>query len=597
MAKRRRIQTMAFSNYLYNLESIHNMNLAEIERYQKIIASAKPSNLSSWIEELKNRGSGLNTHYNGDLAQLPFSSGNQLPDIGMMGTASAFSLFIGIENYQFQSEYSALAGELTSLGYTEKLKTGESIEPSAISNLMTMAFERRKALEDRTMQLLGSVNTVLKSIISITYELKELDRNLSFYKLAESKEPEKSAAAELALKRIFVDNVDARKGGASLTALSSASSRGQGGAAFIDLVSVFYSVKNLHDVNALQRNEQYKNIIKNRFIEYEEWKKINKTDLNNRRDMLLQYLKSQVAAYKMYRDWAAESLTILKRINMVGVKDAASYVKSKRPDIFESSQFSVGFIAANPLYVRDYDVEYKKVFGQKGPELPTKAVPKTNGPPVTQGPREESRSFLYNRLKKYGPKVIAAIEVNFGFTESQFFPKGVPQERPQYQGGLSINIRPYCFTLDEWYLLKKAIEEKISKTVFEGVDQVSVSSLQSIQKDLDAYIAEAEKKEEKEKVKSAPQFALLDIYQSFKDDIMGINKSLSFSGGSGNKGEFKPDHYEIAVSHKLFSKSRMKDAVAIGLLVSNSDAELAYEVFKDRKKLLSPISKFDNPLF
>ncbi len=574
------------------------MNVADIVRYRKAIESASAGTTRDWITDLKFRAAGLNSRYRGDLSELKYARGIYRPDIGLLGNKDGFILSIDIEGaYQFQSEYNMVAQELKAMGYNDKLKTAESVDPAALSNLMTLAFEKRKALEDRTMQLLGSVNTVVKSVISITYELKELDRNYSFYKLAESSDPQKKNAAELALKRIFVDNVDARKGGASLGALSRAPSQGQGGATFIDLVAVFYSIKSLKDIDAMQRNEQYKNIIKNRYVEYEEWKKINKTDLSNRREMLLQYLKSQAAAYDMYKNWAVESLSILNRINMKGITNAKQYMDaSKRPDIMETSEFSVEVISAKPMYVREYEIEYARAFGTKGPELPSKVVPKSGMVNLTtEGPREENRAFLHSRLRRFGPKVIAALETTFKFTEKQFFPKGVPQDRAQYVGTLGVTIKPYCFTIDEWYLFKEATESYIKKTVFQSLDQVSVSSLNVIKKDLDKYIAEAEKKEEKEKPKS--NYALFDIYQSFKDDLVGINKSLSFATASGEKRPFNPDLYEIEVSHRRFGRFRTKDAVAAGLSRSNEDAALIYEEFKRRKKLLNPLSNFDNPLF
>ncbi len=571
------------------------MNLAEIGRYQKIIAASSPREAKNWIEELKLRAAGLNSRYRGELSELRYAKRINRPDIGLLGNQEGFFLSLDVEGaYQFQSEYKMINQELKALGYNDKLKTAESVDPAALSNLMTMAFEKRKALEDRAMQLLGSVNTVVKSIISITYELKELDRNYSFYKLAESSDPQKKRAADLALKRIFIDNVDARKGGASLSALSRAPTQGQGGAGFIDLVAVFYPINSLKDIESMQKNEQYKNILRNRFLEYEEWKKISKGDLSNRRDMLLQYLKSQAAAYEMYKNWAAESLSILNRINLKGITNANDYLNaSKRPDIMETAEFSVELMAAKPMYRREYEVEYKRAFGVKGPELPSVVTPL--GKLLTEGPREGNRSFLYTSLKKHGPKVVAAVETSFSFTEKQFFPKGVPQDRTQYTGTLGIKLKPFCFTLDEWYLFKKALETYVNKTVFQSLDQVSVSSLNVIKKDLDRYIAEAEKKDVK--AKPASNYALFDIYQSFKDDLVGINKSLSLAVGTGEKRAFDPDLYEIEVSHRRYKGLGTKDAIAVGLFRANQDASLIYEEFKRRKRLLSPLSNFDNPLF
>lgn len=582
------------------------MNMVEVARYEKMIAGLSARDLAIWIKELKLRASGLNTRRYKDISQLKLATEEEFPEIGLLGTSEGYSVSLDIENaYSFQKEYAMIVNAyLSNLGYSEKLKTAESIDPSALSGLMIMAFEKRKALEDRTMQLLGNVNNVLRSIITITHELKELDRNLAFFDLAKSKELEKRSAAELAIKRIFVDTVDARKGPASMVSLAGSYGQGKGGAGYVDLVSVFYQLKSLKDADAMPRNEQYKSIIKNRYLEYEQWKKISEEDLRNRREMLLQHLRSQFASYKMYADWAAESLIILKRINMAGIKNARDYTKAaKKPDIFETANFAAEMIGAKQVYRGNYEVEYQKVFGKRGLALPASVSLKSPaGAMLTQGPRENSRAFIHKQTKRLGPKVVAALEVQFAFTEKQFFPKESPQERPQdvgrpnYVGSLNVKLKPYCFTLDEWYLFKKANEAYINKTVFEGVDQVSVSSLTVIKKDLDHYIKEAEKRDKQEEKKKESNYALVDIYQSFKDDLFGINKALSFES-RGTRTEFNPEYYEIEVNHRLFRGGRMKDAIALGLVVSGNDAADIYEGFKKVKGLLNTVNSSHNPLF
>ncbi|MCL5101205.1 MAG: hypothetical protein M1348_01170 [Candidatus Parvarchaeota archaeon] len=240
------------------------MNVQDVARYEKIIAGLNAGKLADWIKELKLRASGLNTRSYKELSELRLATEQEFPEIGLLGTSEGYSISLDIDNaYSFQKEYATLNVFLSNLGYSEKLKTAESVDPSALSTLMTMAFERRRSLEDRTMQLLGGVNNVLRSVITITHELKELDRNLTFFDLVKSKEPEKSSAAEQAIKRIFVDTVDARKGPASMVSLSGSYGQGKGGAGYVDLVSVFYQIKSLKEAEALQRNARLCNGMSN----------------------------------------------------------------------------------------------------------------------------------------------------------------------------------------------------------------------------------------------------------------------------------------------------------------------------------------------
>lgn len=557
-----------------------------------IEASKTSADADKWVMELKARASGIKSHYKGRI-DFRFAGDTELPELGFLGNPKGFYLSRDVEKrYQFISEYASVSQELSYFNYS-KIKMMESVEPTALSSLMTMVLEKRKALEDRTMQLLGNVYTVLKSIISIIYELKEMDRNLSFYDIAKSHDPDKASAAELGLKRIFVDNIDSRKGGASMLSLSKSATQGQG-AGYIDIVAVFYSVKSLRDINSMNRNKQFIDTIKNRYLEYEEWKKLNEKDLRTRRELLLQYLRSQVASFQLYVEWTSQYLSILRRINLKTIRDAKSYKQyTKLADVSEAAMFYVTIMGFKYLYRGEYDAEYSKIFGSRGPEIPVAAKLKS---PVSsllsRAPREESRSFIYNRIRKYGPVVVPAIEISFAFKEKQMFTKeDVLQQKSQYEGTLDLQINNYCFSLDEWYLFNKALEMSIKRTVFDSVSQISSVSLNAIQEDLNKYIKEAESRD-KPKEKKQSQFAILDIYQAFKDDFTGINKAISSVSNSNPKKQFDKDLYEVMVNSRMWGK-KMEDTLALGLFVSHEDASTIYEEFKRRSKLLNPLSKFD----
>jgi hypothetical protein len=146
----------------------------------------------------------------------------------------------------------------------------------------------------------------------------------------------------LALKRIFLDVVDARKGGASLSALSRSPTQSQGGPGFIDIMSVFYQVKSLKDIQQIDRNEQYKNILKNRYIEYEKWKEINGNELRRRKSLYLEYLKSQMGSFNLYVDWCSSYLSILSKMGWNTITKAKDYFnKASKPDIFENQSFCI----------------------------------------------------------------------------------------------------------------------------------------------------------------------------------------------------------------------------------------------------------------
>jgi hypothetical protein len=572
------------------------MKIQEVSEIAKKLKAPQTdlNTVNSWISELEARASGTESHYRGEI-DFRYVSGEEIPNPGFIGNPSGYQFTRDIlKRYHFQPEYYSVTQMFAALGY-KSLRTSETIDPSAVSSLMNMVFEKRKNLQDRVMQLLGNINTVLKSIIAIIYELKELDRNLYLYVELKDNDKEKAEAAELALKRVFLDNVDSRKGGASLSALSRSPTQSQGGPGFIDIMSVFYQVKSLKDVQNIERNEQYKNILKNRYIEYEKWKEINGNDLKNRKSLLLQYLKSQMGSFNLYVDWCSTDLSLLSKIGLDTAKKAEAYLKGTgKPDIFENELFKVTIVGYKPVYSGEYNAEYTRLFKSNGPEVIIKAEPKSiAGNMISRGYEEQNRSFIYNKVKKYGPLVIAAIKVQMDFKEKP----SKEQIQPPYEGTLYFRGYPYCFTPEEFYLYKEAQTAKIQKTVFASVDQVIFSSLNIIKEDLDKYVKEADEEEKKKKEKKPQkEYAFMDIYRAFKDDFTGISKSFStISSIEKHKTNFSEEQaeiYEMLINAKSFSAASIKNAVELGLFVSNNETNYIYDELKRRGGLLNWKSRF-----
>ena len=568
------------------------MNVREISQITKKFAepSTNVGYLEQWIRELEARASSSDSHYRGEI-DFRYASQEELPDPGFVGNAAGYHFTKDIlKRYHFQPEYYSVMQMFAAIGY-KPLRLAESVDPSALSSLMSMAFEKRKNLEDRVMQLLGTINTILKSLVSTINSLTELDRNLYFYDELKDHDKEKSEAAELALKRIFLDVVDARKGGASLSALSRSPTQSQGGPGFIDIMSVFYQVKSLKDIQQIDRNEQYKNILKNRYIEYEKWKEINGNELRRRKSLYLEYLKSQMGSFNLYVDWCSSYLSILSKMGWNTITKAKDYFnKASKPDIFENQSFSVTAFAYKSIYAGEYTAEYVKLFKSKGPEIPMRVEPKSlAGNLSTRGYEEHKRSFIYDRIKKYGPLVIAGVKLQMDFKEK---PSKEPIQ-PPYEGTIYFNLFPYCFTPEEFYLYKKAQISKIQKTVFASVDQTVFNSLSVIKKDLDKYVKEAEEEEKAKSKEKKPQkdYAFLDIYRAFKDDISGVSKSFSsIAPSEKHKTRFDEDQaeiYEMLVNSKRFGSISIKRALEMGLFISNSDSTYIYDELKRRVGLLN----------
>ena len=80
---------------------------------------------------------------------------------------------------------------------------------------------RKSQMQTQATQILTSMNTILKSVIQLLYDLREFKIRLSHYDAAKSQDPHKKQAAILALKQIWMDKVDmGARGGGSINQLS-----------------------------------------------------------------------------------------------------------------------------------------------------------------------------------------------------------------------------------------------------------------------------------------------------------------------------------------------------------------------------------------
>src|SRR3989344_3738944 len=121
---------------------------------------------------------------------------------------------------------------------------------------------RATRMQEEGMKILGSVNTVLKSIINLIYDLKEFEIRLSHYKSANSKNKEEAEAGLLSLKQIWMDNVDIKRGQGSINALAA------GNLQFVTIRDAFMMAKSTDEVDKMDLNDRVKRILKPRLQEF-----------------------------------------------------------------------------------------------------------------------------------------------------------------------------------------------------------------------------------------------------------------------------------------------------------------------------------------
>lgn len=93
--------------------------------------------------------------------------------------------------------------------------------------------QRANIMQQNGSKLLGDINTVIRSIITIVYDLRDFKIRLAAYEDIESSDEEKKKAARLSLKQIWMDKVDIQKGNSSIKSMALSQ------AGFVTLIDAF----------------------------------------------------------------------------------------------------------------------------------------------------------------------------------------------------------------------------------------------------------------------------------------------------------------------------------------------------------------------
>ncbi|MBI2507974.1 hypothetical protein HYV89_03400 [Candidatus Woesearchaeota archaeon] len=216
---------------------------------------------------------------------------------------------------------------------------------------------RASIMQDRAMKMLTTINSVVRSIINILYDLKEFDQRLQFYKDLHSDDKVKSNTARLSLKQIWIDRVDIQRGRGSINMLAQQLQ-------FVTLRDAFMAADSIEKVQDMDLNDRVKRILAPRLQEYLAWEKLSEAELTRRYKIERSYLKSQVNAMKLYSQWARPYLKAAQQLT------ASDYRTPDLVSIFNNMQLQVSLfgkmqvkptsiISTNPLYTRNKFADVK----------------------------------------------------------------------------------------------------------------------------------------------------------------------------------------------------------------------------------------------
>lgn len=357
--------------------------------------------------------------------------------------------------------------------------------------------QRATIMQQQGSKILGDVNTVLRSVLNLVYDLKDFRTRLSTYDDLKSEDKGVAQGAKLSLKQIWLDKVDIQKGNSSVKAMA----LGQGG--FQTLLDAFLVAENEKDVEKLDLNERVKRILWPRIQEFNVWVQQSEKELRKRYALEKNYLKSQVNSLKLYSRWAKPYLR------------AAAQLESKNFGDKETALVKV----FNTLLLE------LSVFGKSKID-PEKAA--------IEGTLPTDFTRIKTKRDYYG-----CVLVDFRF-------RGIPQRLGGQQGNYvfggrtEITFSAYSLNEDEIEKFQKELGKSDIEDVLGLIEGITGDSMKELQKDIDDFLNEKDAEEEKKKKSSEvnPIFALLGFYEEKKEKT-----EEKTEGKKEEKKQIRPDDW------------------------------------------------------
>ncbi len=149
-------------------------------------------------------------------------------------------------------------------------------------------------------------------------------------------------AARLALKQVWMDQVDIKKSRGSINALSQQLE-------FVTLRDAFLAIDSLSKVDKVDLNERVKRIVKARLEEYLIWEKNSETELRKRYNIERSYLKSQVASLRYYTAWVKPYLVAAKKLGMSSFTTASGNPSPNLVNAFSNMEMHLGLFGKKKI--------------------------------------------------------------------------------------------------------------------------------------------------------------------------------------------------------------------------------------------------------
>ncbi len=336
----------------------------------------------------------------------------------------------------------------------EKLSDNFTASPgSAYHSEMGMKQTR---MQEEAMKMFAQANTVLRSILNLVYDMKEMRLVLDSYeRYYNAKSDVEKQSGLFALKQRWMDQVDIKRGTSSLKGYVQQLD-------YVTIIDAFMVVDDLEGVVKLDLNDRVKRIIQQRIPEFFKWAEESHKELSKRYEIEKSYLKSQVNSLKLYSRWAKPYLKAAKAMEQTLSPDA-SLVATFNTVLMELMLVGIG--RYDPT---DDNALPQEIFGNA-------------------------------KLRTYNP--VLTVKLNF-----RSMPERIQQGQQSgygFRGKVEVGFRSYSLNDDEIKILKDQMDRDDFDDMFGAISGSTDDSIGEIQGDIDILLGDkdeegmGEDKEEK----------------------------------------------------------------------------------------------------
>ncbi len=354
--------------------------------------------------------------------------------------------------------------------------------------------QRATIMQQQGSKILADINTVLRSILNLIYDLKEFRIRLDQYKSLKSDDKDTKESARLSLKQLWLDKVDIQKGNSSIKAMALSQ------AGFVTLLDAFLAMKDetLKDSkgNEIDLNERVKRILKPRIREFNIWVEQSEKELSKRYELEKNYLRSQVNSLKLYSRWAKPYLKAAQDLEQKDSGRSPDLVKTFNSILLELTLFGKSKI----------NIKKSSISGDFPSEF-------------------SNEKFIKSLKRDYYACVL--VDLNF---------RGIPQRISSgaqghyaFGGKTEVTFNAYALNSEE---LKKLDEELDKSDIGDALTLIEGStgeSLKQLQEEINFFLDEKDSSEseskEKEKISGTNPFLALIGHYNKKDEKPKEKKS------------------------------------------------------------------------